>query len=145
MLARLDQSPLASHGTWTGKFAVHVLGDVSEEQVWRVLRRYNMPPQRRRSWCTSTYPDFTRKTADIVGLCLSCPELLGFGSGREAVHPSFGAGSGVSLPAQREGSHRLQPSLHATRDTSIDAGGLWLTAEFVSNVLSAPRNTVSVV
>jgi transposase len=50
------------------------LGDVSRDQVWRVLRRYDICLQRRRSWCISTDPEFGPKAADIVGLYLNSPE-----------------------------------------------------------------------
>ena len=50
------------------------LGDVSDQQVWRVLRRRGISLRRRRSWCVSTDPEFARKAADIVGLYLDPPE-----------------------------------------------------------------------
>lgn len=50
------------------------LGDVSEAQVWRVLRKHRIQLQRRRSWCISTDPEFGPKAADVVGLYLGPPE-----------------------------------------------------------------------
>ena len=50
------------------------LGDVSDAQVWRILRKYDICLERRRSWCISTDPEFGRKAADIVGLYLNPPE-----------------------------------------------------------------------
>jgi transposase len=50
------------------------LGDVSKHQVWRVLKRHDIHPQRRQSWCISTDPQFAVKAADIVGLYLNPPE-----------------------------------------------------------------------
>ena len=50
------------------------LGDISDDQVWRVLRKHDICLQRRRSWCISTDPEFGPKAADIVGLYLNPPE-----------------------------------------------------------------------
>ncbi len=74
VLAQLDQTPPSGHSTWTGTSVAQALGDVSEDQVWRVLRRYNISLQRRRSWCISTDPAFATKAADIVGLYLDPPK-----------------------------------------------------------------------
>ena len=49
------------------------LGDVSDDQVWRILRKYGICLQRRRSWCIRTDPEFGPKAADIVGLYLEPP------------------------------------------------------------------------
>jgi len=74
ILATLDQPPPAGCSTWTGGLVARALGDVSEAQVWRVLRQYGISLQRRRSWCISTDPQFAQKAADIVGLYLDPPE-----------------------------------------------------------------------
>jgi len=50
------------------------LGDVSEHQVWRALRRHGISLRRRRSWCISTDPEFVPKAADVVGLYLHPPQ-----------------------------------------------------------------------
>jgi hypothetical protein len=50
------------------------LGDVSDDQVWRVLRKHTIQLQRRRSWCISTDPEFGPKAADGVGLYWSSPD-----------------------------------------------------------------------
>ena len=42
--------------------------------VWRVLRKYGIQLQRRRSWCERTDPEFARKAADVIGLYLDPPE-----------------------------------------------------------------------
>ena len=39
VLKQLDQPPPAGQGTWTGHLLAQALGDVSEDHVWRVLRR----------------------------------------------------------------------------------------------------------
>jgi transposase len=73
-LATLDEAPLEGYTTWTGGLIAKALGNVSEDQVWRVLRKHGIQLQRRRSWCISTDPQFAPKAADIVGLYLNPPE-----------------------------------------------------------------------
>ena len=74
ILAQLDSSPPAGYTTWTGKLVAKALSDVSQHQVWRVLRKHGIHLQRRHSWCISTDPQFTQKAADIVGLYLNPPD-----------------------------------------------------------------------
>jgi len=73
ILKKLDASPPSGHATWTGQLLAQALGDVSAQQVWRVLARRGISLRRRRSWCVSTDPEFARKAADIVGLYLNPP------------------------------------------------------------------------
>jgi len=74
ILAQLDAPAPAGYATWTGKLVAKALGDVSQHQVWRVLRKQGIHLQRRHSWCVSTDPQFSQKAADIVGLYLNPPE-----------------------------------------------------------------------
>lgn len=74
ILAQLDAPIPTGYVTWTGKLVAKALGDVSQYQVWRVLRKHGIHLQRRHSWCVSTDPEFTQKAADIVGLYLNPPE-----------------------------------------------------------------------
>ena len=74
VLTKLDEPPPRGFSSWTGGLVAKALGDVSQDQVWRVLRRYKIHLQRRRSWCISTDPEFAAKAADIVGLYLHPPE-----------------------------------------------------------------------
>lgn len=74
VLAQLDQPPPEGYAGWNGKLLAEALGDVSDDQVWRVLRKHDICLQRRRSWCISTDPEFGSKAADIVGLYLNPPE-----------------------------------------------------------------------
>jgi len=74
ILAVLDESPPAGYSMWNGPLVARRLGDVSVDQVWRVLRRHGISLQRRRSWCISTDPEFAPKAADIVGIYLNPPE-----------------------------------------------------------------------
>jgi transposase len=74
ILSLLDEDPPSGYQTWNGSLVAKALGDVSASQVWRVLRKYKIQLQRRRSWCISTDPEFAAKAADVVGLYLSPPE-----------------------------------------------------------------------
>lgn len=74
ILKQLDEPPPSGYAQWSGGLVAEALGDVSADQVWRVLRKYNIALQRRRSWCVSTDPEFARKAADVVGLYLNPPE-----------------------------------------------------------------------
>ena len=74
ILAQLDQPPPKGYATWTGTLVAAALPDISDDEVWRVLRKHGISLQRRRSWCISTDPEFASKAADVVGLYLSPPE-----------------------------------------------------------------------
>lgn len=74
MLALLDNNPPDGYSQWNGRLLAEALGDVSDDQVWRLLRKHKIQLQRRRSWCISTDPEFGAKAADVVGLYLSPPD-----------------------------------------------------------------------
>ena len=74
VLEQLDQPPPSGYSQWNGPLLSKALGDVSKDQVWRVLRSHDIQLQRRRSWCISTDPEFGPKAADVVGLYLNPPE-----------------------------------------------------------------------
>lgn len=74
ILAKLDEPPPKGYSRWNGPLLSQSLGDVSDDQVWRVMRTHGIQMQRRRSWCVSTDPEFAPKAADIVGLYLNPPE-----------------------------------------------------------------------
>lgn len=74
ILRLLDQAPPSGYGKWSGPLLAEALGDVSDDQVWRILRKYDICLERRRSWCISTDPEFGPKAADIVGLYLNPPQ-----------------------------------------------------------------------
>jgi transposase len=74
ILAKLDEPPPKGHTSWTGSLISASLGDVSDQQVWRVLQSHGIHARRRRSWCVSTDPEFAAKAADIVGLYINPPE-----------------------------------------------------------------------
>src|SRR5680860_1535089 len=70
VLSQLDEDPPPGYARWNGPLLAQVLTNVSETQVWRILRRHGISLERRRSWCVSTDPEFDRKAADVVGLYL---------------------------------------------------------------------------
>lgn len=74
VLVLLDQKPPRGFSQWNGRLLAERLADVSEHQVWRILRKRDIQLQRRRSWCISTDPEFGPKAADVVGLYLNPPE-----------------------------------------------------------------------
>ena len=74
ILAVLDEPPPHGYAVWNGTLIAEALGDVSEDFVWKTLRRDGIQLQRRRSWCVSTDPEFAAKAADVVGLYLDPPD-----------------------------------------------------------------------
>ncbi len=74
ILAQLDQPPPKGYARWNGALLAAALKDISDDQIWRVLRKHGISLQRRHSWCVSTDPCFARKAADVVGLYLNPPE-----------------------------------------------------------------------
>ncbi len=73
ILNQLEQSPPKGMARWNGGTLAQVLG-VSDDIVWRILRKEGIQLSRRRSWCVSTDPEFARKAADIIGLYLNPPQ-----------------------------------------------------------------------
>jgi DNA polymerase III psi subunit len=66
LLALIDTPPPEGYSQWNGRLLAESLGDVSDDQVWRLLRKHKIQLQRRRSWCISTDPEFGAKAADVV-------------------------------------------------------------------------------
>lgn len=73
ILKQLEQPPPTGFATWDGGMLAEALG-VSDDAVWRVLRKEGVQLRRQRSWCVSTDPEFSAKAADIIGLYLNPPE-----------------------------------------------------------------------
>lgn len=74
ILQLLDQEPPPGYAAWNGRLLAETLGDVSDDYVWAVLRRYGISLQQSHSWCVSTDPQFAAKAADITALYLDPPE-----------------------------------------------------------------------
>lgn len=73
ILGKLEEKPPNGMGCWDGGTLAAELG-ISDDAVWRFLRKNNICLKRQRSWCVSTDPEFAIKAADIVGLYLDPPE-----------------------------------------------------------------------
>src|SRR5580700_413083 len=74
ILEALDEAPPAGYSRWNGRLLAKHLGDVSKDQVWRMMRQHDLHLERRQSWCVSTDPEFSRKAADVVSLYLNPPQ-----------------------------------------------------------------------
>lgn len=74
ILDALNYDPPKGYSTWTGSLLAVHLSNVSDDQVWRVLKKHGIHLQRRHSWCISTDPEFSAKAADIIGLYLDPPQ-----------------------------------------------------------------------
>jgi len=74
ILVQLDEKPPEGHVTWTGPLLAAALGDVTDDEVWRVLRKHRISLVDRHSWCVSTDPEFGAKAAAIVEVYLDPPE-----------------------------------------------------------------------
>lgn len=72
VLAQLELPPPAGMASWDGGSLAAALS-VSDDAVWRVLRKEGIQLQRHRSWCVSTDPEFAAKAADVIGLYLNPP------------------------------------------------------------------------
>ncbi|ABK16486.1 helix-turn-helix domain-containing protein [Syntrophobacter fumaroxidans] len=68
VLALLDELPPRGYATWNGRLVSGALGDVSDDQVWRILRRHGICLARRKSGGISKDPNFSAKAADVVAL-----------------------------------------------------------------------------
>jgi transposase len=74
ILAVLDEPVPGGYARWTAPLIAKHLGDVHEQQVWRVLRKHKIELEERKSWYESSDPDFAAKAADVVGLYMAPPE-----------------------------------------------------------------------
>ena len=73
ILAKLDEKPPHGMSRWDGGSLSSALG-ISDDYVWRFLKKNGICLSRQRSWCISTDPEFAAKSADIVGLYLAPPQ-----------------------------------------------------------------------
>lgn len=72
ILKQLELPAPQGQSSWDGATLAKALG-VSDDAVWRVLRKEGIQLQRMRSWCVSTDPEFAAKAADVIGLYLGAP------------------------------------------------------------------------
>lgn len=73
ILTQLELPPPEGMASWDGGSLAAALS-VSDDAVWRVLRKEGIQLQRHRSWCVSTDPEFAAKAADMIGLYLNPPQ-----------------------------------------------------------------------
>jgi transposase len=73
VLRQLELPPPKGSASWDGASVAAALG-VSDDAVWRLLRKEGVQLRRRRSWCVSTDRQFAAKAADIIGLYLNPPD-----------------------------------------------------------------------
>jgi len=64
---QLEQPPPTDQALWDGASLAQTLG-VSDDIVWRLLRKEGIQLQRHRFWYVSTDSEFAMKSADIIGL-----------------------------------------------------------------------------
>jgi transposase len=69
ILKQLELPAPEGQSSWDGATLAGALS-VSDDAVWRVLRKEGIQLQRMRSWCVSTDPEFAAKAADVIGLYL---------------------------------------------------------------------------
>ena len=105
---------------WNDRLLAERLGDVSEHQVWRILRKRDIQLHRRRSWCISTDPEFGPKAADVVGLYLNPPENALVLSVDEKPHiQALGTCPRLFAFARRQSGKRIQQLLQAARYNNL--------------------------
>lgn len=73
ILKQLEAPPPAGLAGWDGGTLAKAL-EVSDDVIWRILRKEGIQLRRLRSWCVSTDPEFAAKAADVIGLYLSRPQ-----------------------------------------------------------------------
>ena len=119
ILKQLEMPPPTGFATWDGGMFAAALG-VSDDAVWRVLRKEGVQLRRHRSWCVSTDPQFSAKAADIIGLYPNPPEsALVLSIDREALHPSAGATHRICVHEQRKDRARPEEHLQSAMARSI--------------------------
>ena len=70
LLSTLDTEPPKGFARWDCPTLAKQLG-ASTHAVWRTLKKAGIYLHRARSWCVSTDPEFTEKSANIIGLYLN--------------------------------------------------------------------------
>lgn len=72
LLAKLETTPPEGLARWDCPTLAEEL-EASQHAVWRALKKEGIYLHRARSWCISTDPEFTEKSAAIIGLYLNPP------------------------------------------------------------------------
>jgi len=72
LLSKLETDPPKGLARWDCPTLAEEL-NASQHAVWRALKKEGIYLHRSRSWCISTDPEFTEKSANIIGLYLNPP------------------------------------------------------------------------
>jgi transposase len=72
LLSKLETEPPAGLARWDSPVLAEAL-NASKQAVWRALKKEGIHLHRARSGCISTDPEFTEKSANIIGLYLNPP------------------------------------------------------------------------
>jgi len=72
LLKKISDPPPKGYSRWDAGLLSEALS-VSDDAIWRILKKEGISLHRQRSWCISTDKDFAPKAADIVGLYLDPP------------------------------------------------------------------------
>ncbi|BCO29311.1 IS630 family transposase ISCARN87 [Rhodoferax lithotrophicus] len=70
---QLELTPPERPSSWDGATLAQAL-NVSDDAIWRILRKEGIQLRRMRSWCVSTDSEFAAKATDVIGLYLGQPD-----------------------------------------------------------------------
>jgi len=116
ILALVDQPPPGSERVWNGPLLAQVLGNVSVDYVWKVLRKHGIKLRKHNPLDVETRAFVVARSVMLLGLYLSgkaCAFLIG-------------TSDGGSLPAGNQGFVRA-PSLEAASKLRESGGSRALT------------------
>jgi transposase len=94
ILQALDEPVPAGYSRWNGRLLAEHLGNVSKDQVWRVMRKHDPHLERRQSWCVS----IIRASVPALAWCVEI-------RGKSVVFSgdTNGVGCGAGAPSKRCG------------------------------------------
>jgi transposase len=70
VLKIVNEPPPTGHHRWTGELIAEVLGDISPDRVWRILRRRGIRLDRRYGQCLDVESGIEPRDVELVGLFL---------------------------------------------------------------------------
>jgi len=115
VLTQLDQPPPAGYVQWTGPLLAAALGDVSDDHVWRVLRRHGIDLQGIRVVRKALTPSLAPKPRTLWACTWPARRGGGPVCGREAEHSGPGTSPGMAATTQWQGDYRAQSRVQAPR------------------------------
>ena len=69
ILARLEQPPPKGYARWNGTLLQTALKDISDDQIWRVLRKHGISLRKTPSWVRLDGPLFCPKSRRLWSVC----------------------------------------------------------------------------